>query len=250
MSDRDHTTIEELLSVDALGGLDDADRALLDRERAAHGPCEECARLETELAEVAGLLGLSLDPVEISPTMADEILRAAGTEVSPDLVVVPDPSAARVAPDVTPTDLAERRDRRGGGVWRSLVAVAAAVALFAGGWFVRDAVTGERQLAQIRLVHFTGGAGTLAVAYRPGEAGAVLFGSDLPDPGAGHVYEVWMIEGERAPVSGGCLTPTDGSILTSLPGSIGATDTMAVTVESASCPSAPTTDPVLTASLA
>jgi anti-sigma-K factor RskA len=242
MSERDHTLIEELLSVDALGGLDDADRALLNRERAGHGACEECARLQAEFAEVAGRLGLALDPVEIAATMPDDILRAAGAEVAANsIAVVPG------GPDPAAPSRAARRERGNGGLWRGLVAVAAAFALFAGGWVTRDAASGGD--GALRLVHFSGGSGTLAMAYQPGTPGAVLFGSDLLDPGAQHVYEIWMIRGDQAPVSGGCVAPRDGTILTYLGADIGSADTMAVTVESASCPTAPTTDPVLTASL-
>jgi hypothetical protein len=242
MSERDHTLIEELMSVDALGGLDDADRALLDRERARHGDCEECARMQAEFAEVAGRLGLALDPVDIAATMPDDILRAAGAEVTPGSLVVvpgaPDPAA----PLRSASDLAERRGRGNRDLWRGLVAVAAAFVLFAGGWVVSDAA--------LRLVRFSGGSGTLAMAYEPGTPGAVFFGTDLPDPGAQHVYEIWMIQGDHAPVSGGCVVPQDGTILTYVGANIGSADTMAVTVESASCPTAPTTDPVLTVSLA
>jgi hypothetical protein len=246
MSERDHTLIEELLSVDALGGLDEADRALLERERAGHGACEDCARLQAEFAEVAGRLGLALVPAEIPATMADDILRAAGAEgATGPLVVVPDRSdLAAVGP--SPAGLGERR--RGGGSWSRLVAVAAAFALLAGGWFARSVVSGSG--GELRLVRFTGESGTLAVVYEPGTPGAVLFGSDLPDPGAQRVYEIWMIEGDRPPVSGGCVVPEDGTILTQVGADIGSADTMAVTVESASCPTAPTTDPVLTAPLA
>jgi anti-sigma-K factor RskA len=234
MIERDHTVIEELLSIDALGGLDDADRALLDRERASHGAdCEECARLEAGFREVAGRLGLSLEPVQVRAGMADDILREAGA---------PAPASAHA-----PFDLAERRERRAGGSWRRLVAVAAAFVLFAGGWVVRDAV--DSGGGTPRLVSFAGDAGTLAVAYQPGKPGVIVFGSDLPDPGPDRAYEIWMVQGTQAPVSGGCVHPTDGRVLTYVPADIGRTDTMLVTVESSSCPSAPTTDPVLSASL-
>ncbi len=247
MSERDHTLIEELLSVDALGGLDDADRELLARERASHGACEQCARLEAGFVGVAGRLGLSLDPVEIRPSMVDDILRAAGDGVaSGPLAAVPDAPGLAGADTPLP-QLTERREART--PWRGLVAVAAAFALLAGGWILRDATAGGGELAQVRLVHFTGGAGTLAMAYEPEKAGVVFFGSDLPDPGAQHVYEIWMMQGDRPPISGGCVVPRDGTVLTYVAASIGAADTMAVTVESASCPTAPTTDPVLTASL-
>lgn len=248
MSERDHTLIEELLSVDALGGLDEADLALLDRERASHGACQECERLETELSEVAGRLGLALEPVAVRHTMVDDILSGQGDDAAREpLVVVPDDRDLTVARPPLP-DLTERREARS--PWRGLAAVAAAIALFAGGWILRDATAGAgRQLAQPRLVRFTGGTGTVAMTYRPGEPGVVVFGSGLPDPGAGRVYEIWMIQGDRPPVSGGCVVPRDGRVLTYVGASIGSADTMAVTVESASCPTAPTTDPVLTASL-
>jgi anti-sigma-K factor RskA len=78
----------------------------------------------------------------------------------------------------------------------------------------------------------------------------VFFGSDLPDPGEGRVYEIWMVEGEGDPVSGGCVRPQDGRVLTFVDADLGGTDTMLVTVERESCPDAPTGDPVLSASLA
>ena len=241
MSERDHTVIEELLSVDALGGLDDDDRDLLDRERATHGACEECARLESEFAEVAGRLGLALDPVAVPAGMADDVLRAAGEDVSSEpLVIVSDDA----------TEAGDRHVRPSGPSWRALVAVAAAFVLFVGGWTVRSAMDPSGgELAASRFVRFEGEAGTLAMAYEPGRPGVVLFGSGLPDPGDGRAYEIWMIEGSRA-VSGGCVRPEDGRILTFVDANIGSTEQMAVTVEPASCPDAPTTDPVLTASLA
>ena len=237
MTERDHAAIEELLSADALGGLDDADRAELLRQRADHGACEECARLEVELAEVAGRLGLSLEPVPVRAGMADEILRAAGAERGDDVAV---PAAV---------DLDARRRSRSG-AWKGLVAAAAAF-LFVCGFLVRSVTDqGGGELAASRFVRFSGDAGTLAMAYEPGKPGVVFFGSDLPDPGTGQVYEIWMIEGEQAPVSGGCVRPEDGRILTFVDADLGDTDTMAVTVEPDSCPSAPTTTPVLTASIA
>jgi hypothetical protein len=229
MMQRDHTVIAELLSVDALGGLDDADRALLDRERASHGSdCEECARLEAGFREVAGRLGLSLDPVPVRAGMTDDILRTAAVEPAP----------------AAPIDLTERRQRRS---WTRLVAVAAAFVLFAGGWVVHGAL--DDGGGTPKLINFSGDAGTLAMSYQPGKPGVVFFGSDLADPGPGRAFEIWLVQGSQAPVSGGCVRPADGRVLTYLPADIGQTDTMLVTVESASCPSAPTTDPVLSASI-
>jgi len=232
MTERDHAVIEELLSVDALGGLDDADRALLDRERADHGACEECASLEAEFAEVAGRLGMSLEPVPVRDDMVEDILQDPGAADAPGRVVSPRP--------------------RTGGAWRALVAVAAAFTLFVGGWVVRSVTASDdgAQLSASRFVRFEGTSGTLAMAYELGRPGVVFFGADLPDPGDGRVYEIWMVQGQNAPVSGGCVRPEDGRVLTYVDANLGATDQMLVTVEPDACPDAPTTDPVLSASLA
>jgi hypothetical protein len=51
------------------------------------------------------------------------------------------------------------------------------------------------------------------------------------------------------PISGGCLAPTDGSVAAFVDADPSSAQLMAVTVESADCPGAPTTDPVFTAEL-
>jgi hypothetical protein len=86
------------------------------------------------------------------------------------------------------------------------------------------------------------------MAFTPGEPGAVFWGAGLPDPGTDRVYEIWMIEGDAA-VSGGCVSPVDGVVALSVDADIGTAETMAVTEESADCPSAPTTDPIMLADL-
>jgi CBS domain-containing protein len=62
------------------------------------------------------------------------------------------------------------------------------------------------------------------------------------------VYELWMIRGET-PVRGVCVAPRDGVVVARFEGAITASDVLAVTVESESCPSAPTTDPIFVAPL-
>lgn len=77
-----------------------------------------------------------------------------------------------------------------------------------------------------------------------------MVGSDLPPPGPGRVLEVWMIRGNEV-VRGVCLTPLDdGSLATFVDADLGSTSSMAVTVEPDTCPSNPSTDPILTADLA
>jgi hypothetical protein len=226
---RDHARIEELLAVGALGGLEPADIDLLERERAQHGPgCEECARLEREYGEVAGRLAFALTPVPAREGLEDEVLvRALGR-----IRGQPQRSAA----------------------WRRLALVAAAAALLGGGWVLRDLtipagpdrVTTEF-LSGASIVRFQGAAqGRLAVAFRPNEPGAYLLGAGLPEPSPGDVYELWLFR-DGQPVSGGCFVPEDGTVLMTLDTEVGTAELLAITVESAACPSAPTTEPILTA---
>ena len=75
-----------------------------------------------------------------------------------------------------------------------------------------------------------------------------MIGTGLPTPPDGQVYELWTIAGDT-PTSLGCVVPSDGHIAQKVQGGFSTADVAAVTVESASCPSAPTTDPVQIATL-
>jgi anti-sigma-K factor RskA len=245
---KDHAHIEELIGIGSLGGLEPEDIAALEREMAEHGrDCEECRLLEDEYAEVAGRLAFALAPAELRAGLEDEVVAAATGKPMPERV----PSRPTDTP--APASLEARRTqgrRRAAGVWwRGIAAAAAAAVLFFGGWLVRDLTAPSGTSTGSRVVAFQGDAGDLAVAYRPGNTGAYLFGAGLPSPGPGHVLEVWMIQG-RSVTSGACVTPSgDGSLAAYLDAELGSTEKMAVTVEPKSCPSAPTTNPILTADL-
>jgi Anti-sigma-K factor rskA, C-terminal len=234
---RDHAAIEELLAIRSLAGLDDDDEALLERELASHGDCEECRRLASEYDETAGRLAFALDPVPVDMGQADEILRRATHPATQE--VAPPPVAGPI------DELGARRARRGRS-WPALVAAAVAIVLVASAvaLFGPQRSTGVQASTDQEVVGFTGDAGELAMAYRPGEPGALFVGSGFADPGPDKVYAIWMLQG-TTPVSGGCVRPHDGSIVVFVNADLTGTDQMAVTVEPASCPSAPTTSPVL-----
>jgi hypothetical protein len=99
-----------------------------------------------------------------------------------------------------------------------------------------------------RVVAFEGEtAGSLSVAFRPGEEGVYLLGSGLERPPDGAVYEVWMLD-DGVPVPATCFAPTDeGTVFEFVEAELGTAEAMAVTVEASSCPDAPTTDPILVA---
>ena len=231
MSERDHTQIEELLAVRALGGLEPDEDLALRRAMAEHGPdCAECRRLEAEFEATAGLIGFALDPVPVDPEMADRILAHQR------------PTPHRVAPT-------RRSSRRRPA---ALVAIAAALVVLVLASIVvlrpRTQTIAGVSFAQ-QVVTFQGGAGEVAMAYSPGEPGALIVGRDLPAPGTDRIYEIWAITG-TTPVSAGCVSTTDGRIAAFTDLNVSTSDLMAITVESTSCPSAPTTQPVYTATIA
>jgi hypothetical protein len=235
---RDHGWIEELIVVRSLGGLDPEDEHELHREMVEHGAeCSECRRLEAEYAgyeEAAGRLALALDPVPIREGLEDEVVAS---------VLGGQPMTL-----ATPRQLRRSR-RQPTPLLRSLVAVAASLVLFAIGWAAGALTSGDDVSVppDARVVQFEGeGGATLALAYRPGDRGVYLVGSLDPRPGD-ETYELWTFRGDT-PVRGGCFRPgADGSVFEFLDAEIEPTPLMAVTVESASCPSAPTTDPILIA---
>jgi hypothetical protein len=130
--------------------------------------------------------------------------------------------------------------------------VAASVALFAAGLGAGALASrgGEPVPPQARVVAFHGeGGASLSVAYRPGSDGVYLLGSGLQEPPEGQVYEVWMFQ-DGTPVPATCFRPTgDGSVFVFVDSGLGTTDSMAVTVEPSTCPSSPTTSPILTAEI-
>ena len=244
MSQRDHTMIEELLAVDALDGLTLEDHAILVRERAAHGDCERCRQLELGFRDTAGRMAFTLEPVAVDPTLADRILDSERVALLPP----PIPSAP-AADEVT-----ERRRTRRGRVLVAVIGVAAVSIMIVSAFVVATnrggttVATASPAQTVIRFDPALAGAGDLAMAFTPGQPGVAIWGSGLPDPGAGMTYEIWMISGDQA-VSGGCVTPVDGSVAVFVDADLGSADTMAVTAEPGACPAAPTGAPVLTASL-
>ena len=139
-------------------------------------------------------------------------------------------------------------------VW---LAVAAAIVLLAvgalGGYLAapRSSVAAFIQQPGVTLVPFeqsTGAVGTMTLAIGPDGTEAYVIGTGLPTPPDGQVYEVWTIAGDT-PTSVVCVEPSDGHIAEKVQGAFSTADVAAVTVESAACPSAPTTDPVQVATL-
>ena len=235
----EHDRVQELLAAAALGGLEPQEHAAARREIEGHvRNCPACEEDGPVFDLVAGRLAFALDPVPLRPDLEEELLERA--------------TGRRATSPVTSLD--DERARRRGGVWKAAVGIAAGFVLFVGGWLVHDAVAPAEDAepsitADAQVVTFEGADGNLSIAYRPGQEGVYILGSDLPAPPEGKVYEVWMIQ-DDVPIAGPCLSPDpEGTLFTYVEAELGTTDTMAVTVEASSCPSEPTGEPILTADL-
>jgi len=205
---RDHTEIEELLALEALGGLEPEDRARLDALLAEHGhDCAECAELREAFAETASMLGAGLEPATVSADLEDRTVAEA---------IV-------------------------------LVAVGAL-----GGYLAAPRNSEQPSLNQnVRIVQFApsdGTDGSMTLAVAPDGTNGYVFGSGLAAPPDGETYELWTIHGD-APTSLGCVVPSDGQIVVPVSGAFATADVAAVTVEPSACPGAPTTSPVMVATL-
>jgi hypothetical protein len=187
--------------------------------------------------ETAAMLAFTLEPEPIDPSMADRILDVERPTGAPDTS-----GAAPV------DELAARRDRRSRRGWWAVAGVAAAAALVIASISVLRPSTEVRPNWAQQVIAFEGDEGELSMAFVPGEPGAVFWGQDLPDPGAGNIYEIWMIQDET-PIRGACVEPVDGHVAAFIDADVSEAELMAVTVESSACPDAPTSDIVFQAEL-
>jgi anti-sigma-K factor RskA len=241
----DRTEIEELLALEALGGLESDDRARLDALLAAPGPdTAEYEELRAGFAETAAMLGAALEPSPVSAGLEARTLAAA----LGDRPATGDGSAegGRGPAAIAPTH--RRRN--------ALIAIAAAIVLVAvgalGGYLTAPRSTEQvSPLQDYRVVPFApsdGTGGTMTLAVAPDGTNGYVIGSGLDAPPAGKTYELWTIKGDT-PTSLGCVLPSSGQVVLPVSGSFTTGDVAAVTVESSACPAAPTTSPVMVATL-
>jgi hypothetical protein len=244
---RDHTEIEALLALESLGGIEPSDRTRLATLLTEHGPdCSECAELETGVRDVAAALGEGLARTTYPAELEDRTVAAALAE----------PRAEWHAGSATAAPAATTHR------WRTtLIAVAAAIMLVAvgsiGGFLsaprgsdvALDEFLSRPGVALVTFQPIEGQQGRVTLAINEDGSEAFLLGSDLPALPEGQVYEFWTIAGET-PASLGCAIPQDGRVREHVEGDFASADVAAVTVESDICPSTPTTEPILVATLA
>jgi Anti-sigma-K factor rskA len=246
---RDHEGVEELIALGALDGLDPSGERELAAQRSDHGAdCEECLRLESTYDEVAGRLAFAVEPAEIREGFEDQLVALARGGESPERGDDAPPSIAR-----------ERERRRFARPMRLLAGVVAAALIVGagvGGYLLAPKETTAQALGQFlqqhenaRRVPLSGSAnGVMNIFYAPGNPDVFVVGSGLDQPPSGKAYELWMFRGQT-PVSAGCFAPEKGNVLHEVNADLSGANAMAVTVESNACPAAPTSQPVMSASI-
>ncbi len=254
-----------LLGAYAVDAVDDSER---DAVEALVARDPDAARELASLLAVAATLGDSVaaDP---PPALRASVLAAISTtsqfgpltgprHAVPDVeatapVLVPAPVLeTSSAPTTNVTDLASRRPSR-----TRWLAIAAAVAIGAAiptalavqqGQRADQAEQQQQAFADLLtdpsavVVHGTipGGGSATGVLT---DSKALISASDLPDPGDGHVYQLWVVSGDQA-ASAGILAEGGGNAR-ALADDFAAGDALAVTVEPEGGSTQPTTTPVV-----
>lgn len=245
---------DALLAAWALDAVDDLERR--DLERRLEADPELRARADALNGTVARLAAST--PAEPPAGLRDRVLAAvAGAERDSGQGAGQDSGSERSRPADLDRHRARRRpDRRR---WWVTVASAAAAAVVAVGLLVTqpwtespgisegEQVTALEQVLQVdgaqRLESDVAGGGAVEAAMAPnGEA--VLAVRDLPEPAAGHDYQLWTIQGEEPPQPAGLLQVQDGRALVRMQ-QVPAGAAMAVTVEPDGGSEAPTTEPIV-----
>jgi anti-sigma-K factor RskA len=202
--------------------------------------CAACRAEVGELAVAAAALPESVSPVPAPPELRERLMADVRREAS--LLAAAGGSADRAA--------APRRERRRRwSDWRvpALVTAALLIGLVAG--LGAAGVLG-------------GGSRTVPVAAEGAAAGAhaklvldgghaVLEADHLPPPPAGRVYQVWIKPhgGPPQPTPALFVPRADGSTVVAVPGNAASAEAVMVTAEPSGGSAAPTSPPVLTATV-
>jgi anti-sigma-K factor RskA len=229
--------------IHALSGAYAVD-ALDDRERdefATH--LAECAECRAEVASFRETAALLADAEAVTPPASLRESVLAGIEqVRP----LPPETSAPAQPSIDGVAAARRRR-----LLPQLLAAAAAVVLLAGGalawhpWQHHRTSIAEQVLDAsdaVRVSKALPGGGELTLVRSPSLGRAVLVGRDVPDPGAGKTYQMWLQPPGQDMVSAGLMTNADQPTL--LAGDPAKAAAAAVSVEPAGGSAQPSQDVV------
>jgi len=245
------TTVNELAAAYALGAIE------ADEERRVAEHLSTCGQQHSDvrsMIEAAALVPVSLEPVAPSAALRGRLM--ATIAQTPQENAVPATPAQAPQPRA-PQPIRSAEPRRPW--WQlaplpaSLAAVALAAVVGIGSWNIslnqqlgdRDAAL--RAVASADAIFAAQGTAGAGWVIESGEQ-AIFMAEDLLDLPADQLYQLWLIDGDNAPVAVGTVSDTDGVALVTLERDLGSATTFAITVESERV-DAPTSEPVLVASL-
>jgi len=233
----DHTHWSDAVGAYLLGALEQDEL----REFEAHiADCEACRRDVAELKVAADALPVSVPLVAPPPVLKGRIMAVVESEA--DLLAA---SGRRADEPERP-----RRERRSllGRLTRPAVALACALLLLAGGAAAGVLLSGGDDSRTVAASTQPRGADVKLEIH---DGRATLVAAHMPAPPAGRVYQVWLARPGKDPQPTSVLWSTrgDGSAQVAVPGSLDGVDAVLVTDEPQGGSDAPTTKPVIAASL-
>lgn len=244
----DHSRWDEDLAPYAIGALDADDMVAF----AAHlAGCDRCRGELHRLAPAVELLPASVEQIQPPPALRGRILAAIAEE----------PAGAAVSPAAAPPPGGPQRHRtslreriRGWHVPALPAALtgAAVAAAFAIGFLVRgggETTTPQRTTVPVVATATPGGSDVRGQLISDGGAWHLDVAS-LPQPSDGRVYQAWVMRRDRGvEPSTVFVLKSDGSSTVAIPQSLSDGDQVLVTQEPAGGSPAPTSRPLLSATV-
>ncbi len=232
----EHEDLESLVAPWVLGALEPEEAETM---RAHIDGCAACREVADRLRRVVGALPLSVDEV-IPPARLRSRVLAAASSMRPNAVAAPAVRRPGLRPTPTSPGLARRMP-----VYA--MAAVAVVALLLGVIVGQVAVrpSQQAQVARFTLAGHQGMAGARATVIDLRSDGVALVDfTGLPSPGAGRVYEVWLIPPKGDPVPAAVFVPDgNGARVVLISRSVSGYAQMAVTNEAGPDGSAAPTQP-------
>jgi hypothetical protein len=238
--DRMHERMEDAVAAYVLGACDDEEEVRL--VEAHMVACPTCRALARRLAPAVDALALATDEARPSDRLRAGILAAAAA--------APQRSDEEPAPPARVATVSRPARRRGGtgtagGGWprgrlalyRGAVAALAVALIALAAVYVTSRQQGGAPTAPLRypLVGtgaMAGASGTFTEVTRQDAAVVALTG--MPQPPAGRVYELWLIDSSNRAIPSGVFVPgPDGTVTLGVSHALAAVRSVAVTQEAA-----------------
>jgi anti-sigma-K factor RskA len=219
----DHDRMESLLAPYVLDACDEAERELVEAHLLA---CPDCRAAARRLSRTMAAVPLSVDQVRPPEHLRARILAAATAAQAPE------PDEPRILTLPLRGGRPARPPRRFPLQWAAVAALAIVLAGL-GAWNVVLNQTLNAPPARYAIVGtgtMAGASGTVTEFRRQDAALVDLTG--MPQPPAGKVYQLWLIDASGTPTSGGTFTPSaDGTARVGVNQPMARVRTVAITQE-------------------